>query len=174
VRIVSPAGGLAHAPPMDAGTAVFDRRAAAIGSAVLAEKAHLGAWIDGDGETLLLVDEQGRAVEPERLLVAFAKFVLGERQGATIALEGEVAAATASAIERLGGQVVTAGPTRQAMFQRMESSGAVLGGGPSGRVWFCGPPPVADALAALGLLASLLSQSDRPLSEVLDAAAAGG
>ncbi len=31
-------------------------------------KADFGLWIDGDGDTLLLVDEQGRRIGPERLL----------------------------------------------------------------------------------------------------------
>jgi len=56
------------------------------------------------------------------------------------------------------------------MFDAMVEHGAVLGGGASGRIWFSVAPPVPDALMALGLLLRVLSQSDLPLGEVLDAA----
>ena len=52
----------------------------------------------------------------------------------------------------------------------MRSSGAVVGGGPSGRFWYASSPPAPDALLTLSLLLAILSQSDRGISEVLAAA----
>ena len=50
----------------------------------------------------------------------------------------------------------------------------MFGGGASGTFWFAGPPAAPDALLATCLLLTILSQSDRPLSEVLDAACRRG
>jgi hypothetical protein len=71
---------------------------------ILAEHAHAGLWIDGNGELLALLDEAGRAVPPERFAAAITPL-----------------AAAASP---------------------------------------------ADALHSFALLLTLLSQSDRPVSEV--------
>ncbi len=77
-------------------------------------------------------------------------------------------------IRAFGGRVVTSDPRRSEMERTMRQHDAILGGGPSGRFWyrasqrhFC-----ADALITLTLLLRILSQSDRPLSEVLDASEA--
>ena len=57
----------------------------------------------------------------------------------------------------------------------MRQHDALLGGGPSGRLWHAvGRLPLADALRTLTLLLVLLSRDDSPLSEVLDAEAATG
>jgi phosphomannomutase len=67
-----------------------------------------------------------------------------------------------------GGEVVVAGATRSEMFTAARQSGAVLGGGPSGRYWFaCSAVPLADALCAVSLLLAILSKTDRPLSQVV-------
>jgi phosphomannomutase len=51
----------------------------------------------------------------------------------------------------------------------MQKYGALLGGGSDGRCWYAAlGPPLPDALMTLTLLLGILSQSDRPLSEVLN------
>jgi phosphomannomutase len=57
----------------------------------------------------------------------------------------------------------------------MEDERALVGGGPSGRFWYARSGHVSpDALVTLSLLLTILSQSDRPLSRVLDEAAGPG
>jgi phosphomannomutase len=150
------------------------RRVDAVACEVLAEGAHFGIWIDGDGEVCQLVDERGVRADACAVFMLLAGYACRQQPGAAIVLEPDAGAELQGALERIGARVFRADATRQAVCERMEATAAAAGGGPSGRYWFSGPPPVPDALLSLSLLISLLSQSDRPLSEVLDAARAGG
>lgn len=158
------------------------------------DRAHFAVRIDDDGERWSVWDEQGRAARGEQLLTLLACDLLTRMPGARIAVEQQTRTHCRRAIERAGGKVLSSGACRAAMARAMRESGAVFGGGPSGRLWFgrnevagyvamtlgCADPtpeslpcpafPAADALASLTLLLVLLSRSDRPLSAVLDAA----
>jgi phosphomannomutase len=96
----------------------------------------------------------------------FAVQLSREQPGVTIVLEQESSPGAAEAIERAGGVAVVSASSREAMCRAMREHTALLGGGPSGRVWFGQPCPRPDALRALATLLVLLSQSDRALSEV--------
>ena len=88
-----------------------------------------------------------------------------------VALEESTPQQVAEAIRAMGGRVVLSSPRRAEMERAMREHEGLLGGGPSGRLWYPGGQThfAADALVTITLLLQLLSQSDRPLSEVLDA-----
>ena len=54
------------------------------------------------------------------------------------------------------------------MAAAVQTTGAIVGGGPSGRVWFATPLPCPDGLRTVALLLTLLSQSDWSASEALE------
>lgn len=172
-RLLSPA-----TVPIAAGSASGDeshRRARldVVAATVMAEGAHFGIWIDGDGESCHLIDERGTAVPCGRLLLLLAGHLCPRQTEPAIVLEPECDAELVAQLEQIGARVHRSGPTREQIAERMESTAAVAGGGASGRYWFGGAPPAPDALACLSLLVRILSQSDRPLSEVLDAGPLG-
>jgi phosphomannomutase len=135
---------------------------------VLAEKPHFAVRIDDDGERCRLVDEHGRRVPAERLLLLVARHLLSERPQAAVVLEEGTAAAVAEAIGAAGGRVVFSTARRAEMAAAMQEHRGLLGGGQTGRLWYDSDGlPLPDALRTLTLLLVLLSQSDRPLSEVL-------
>ena len=133
---------------------------------------HFGIMIDGDGEICTVSDELGQVIDSADLLPVLARCLLAAETTATIVLEEGTPARAENvieaAIEAAGGRVVQSGPSRQAMDAAMRTHNAVLGGGPSGRFWFRGPTPTADALVLLTHLLRILSQSDRPMSEVMN------
>ncbi len=137
------------------------------------ERAHFAIHIHDDGERCRLVDERGRYVPCERLLLLVARHRLAEQPEAGIVLEHETDPQVADAIRALGGGVVTSDARRARMHRAMRASEAPFGGGPSGRFWYRSADGLhfADALMTLTLLLTILSQSDRPLSQVLDAEA---
>ncbi len=140
-----------------------------------ADEAHFAVCIDGSGETCRVLDEQGRRVQPERLLLLLARHRLAEDPQAVVVLEEGTSPAVAQAIGGTGATVVLADSRRSEMATTMCRHGARFGGGPSGRFWYAdGHPPLPDALMTLTLLLVLLSRSDRHLSEVLDREAAPG
>lgn len=173
-RMVQPRSGLAESGPGATDRPFISRRADAVARDVLAEGAHFGMWIDGDGEACQLIDERGERVDSQALFMLLARYVCREQPGAAIVLEPAADVAFGRSLERLGARVFRGQSTRQGMCEQMESTGALMGGGTSGRYWYAGPPAMPDALLSLSLLVSIHSQSDRPLSEVLDAASAAG
>ncbi len=137
---------------------------------ILAERAHFAVRIDDDGERCRLYDERGCHVPAGRLLVLLARHLLSELPRRTIVLEKGTPAAVAEAIRAADSRVVFCGARRAEVAAAMQQHGAVLGGGPSGRLWYdVDTVPLPDALRTLTVLLVVLSQSDRPLSEVLDA-----
>ncbi len=163
-------GGLQSIDASSSDGSFADRRVEAVGRRVLAQRAHFGLWIDGDGETCRLVDEFGKPVDGKVLLLTLAEYICRERPGVSLFVEREASDNLASSLERAGACVVRGGDTRQEAYDAIVAGGAVFGGGASGRFWFAGDPPVADALMTLSVFLTLLSQSDRGVSEVLDAA----
>ncbi len=142
---------------------------------ILAEKAHFAVRIDADGETCHLLDERGRRVPAERLLVLLSRHLLSEPPPRTIVLEEGTPEAVAQPIRAAGGRVVYSGARRAKMTAAMRKHAGLFGGGASGRLWYDSDGlPLPDALRTVSLLLVLLSQSDRPLSEVLDRQAALG
>ncbi len=143
---------------------------------VRAERAHLAVRIDDDGERCRLLDERGREVPGEQLLLLVARHLLAERRRQAVVFEEGTSGETISAVRRLGGRVIAGGSRRAEMDCAMRENGALLGGGPSGRFWhrFDDGHCLPDALMTLTLLLKILSRSDRPLSAVLDAEAPVG
>ena len=137
--------------------------------------AHLGVILGDDGETAGVVDELGRRVGHERLLVLVAGHLLAERPGGVVVLEEAASPGVAGQIAALGARVETSECSRAAMDRAMRRHEALLGGGPSGRTWHrVGEgPPLPDGLRTISLLLRILSRSDRGLSVVLDGAGGG-
>ena len=133
---------------------------------ILDDAAHLAACIDGDGETCRVLDEQGRPVPPERLLLLLAA---NPEPARFVVLEAETSPAVADRLVQLGMQVARSSPRRADMHAAMLKHGAALGGGPSGRFWHAESGlPLCDALMTVTRLLIALSRGDEPLSEVLD------
>jgi phosphomannomutase len=135
-----------------------------------ASDAHFTITINGDGSVCQVRDENQQPVPSERLLIALATYLLRFTPGATVVLEEEATSETEHQLSACGARVVRCGTTRAAMFDRMIDHDAVLGGGPSGRFWLGGQRPADDGLKLLILLLVVMSESDRPLSTVLDEA----
>ncbi len=104
------------------------------------------------------------------MIRALAGYICREKPNAALVLERDASSHLEAALAPATRQVVRSNASRQSMSAALESTGAVLGAGPSGRYWFSGRPPAPDALLAVTLLLTILSQSDRSFSEVLDAA----
>jgi phosphomannomutase/phosphoglucomutase len=130
--------------------------------------AHFGIWIDGDGEACRLIDERGRDVRHDQWLWLTVQHWLELGAGPVFVFEHGVNATVAGWITAQGGRVHFSDPGRAAMYDLMREHLATAGGGPSGRLWFGGASPAPDALRALALLLTILSRSDRRLSEAVE------
>ena len=137
---------------------------------IRADAAHFGVCVDGDGETCRVLDEQGRAISAERLLLLLANGCSDDQvYSVSVVLENGISLPVIRQLERHGLDVVMSSPRRADMATAMQEHGAIFGGGPSGRFWFAAAGvPLPDALMAITRLLVILSRSDAPLSAVLD------
>jgi phosphomannomutase len=156
-------------PAAAGGSLPADRRAAALGRQIVAALAHLGAWIDGCGESIRLFDERGNAVDGERLCRLLAACVCREKPGATIVLPGAASEALQAALAQRDARVIAGASTREETLAAIEAAGADFAGDARGAFWFSGSGAAPDAVLAASTLLVLFSQTDRPVSEVLDA-----
>ncbi len=156
----------------DPSRSYLERRLELLGADVVARQAHFGVWIDGAGAACRIVDERGKAVPPRQFFGLLAAFVCGEKPGATLAIDSRADSTLPAALAAMGAQVVAGGSNAEQMFDSMQASGSQLGFTADGTCWWSGMPPTANALLAVCLLLRILSESDRVLSEVLDAACA--
>lgn len=142
-----------------------------LGERVRDEGAHFGIHLGDDGETAAVFDERGREAPSARLLLLLARHLLALIPEGHVVVERGIAPGTVERMVSMGGRVKTCGGYRAEMDREMRRHGAVLGGGANGRFWcrLHGDPALPDALQTLTLLLTILSQSDRPLSVVLDA-----
>jgi phosphomannomutase len=147
-----------------------------LGEQVRDDAAHFGVSIQDDGETCRLWDEQGRAVSSEDLLLLVAQaFVIGMPKATAdrpaVILEEDASAECVGRLESLAIRVVKTKSLRGSMARAMREQVALLGGGPSGRLWYpVDGVALPDALFTLTHLLVLLSRSDRPLSAVVSVA----
>ena len=142
---------------------------------IRADAAHFAVRIDGDGETCGVLDEQGREIHAERLLLWLAASCRKATPvGRSVVLETGSSRTLIERFEGLGMRVAMSSPRRADVSAAMSETRRLVGGGPSGRFWYSEAGfPTADALMTVTRLLVLLSRSDEPLSAVLDREAAG-
>jgi phosphomannomutase / phosphoglucomutase len=123
------------------------------------------AW-DGDGDRLGVCDETGFRWEADFINILLARDLLTRHPGATILLDVKSSINTLADVKAHGGDPKLGKTGHSFMKRRMKADGILLGGELSGHM-FLGENyfPVDDALIAAGRLLSILSRSDRPLSQ---------
>lgn len=130
--------------------------------------ADCGIGLDGDGDRLGVVDEQGNALPGDRLLAIYARDLLSRHPGATVIAEGKCSHLLYRDISEHGGKGVMGVTGHSVMKARMLETGALLAGEMSGHMFFAeNYYGFDDAGYAALLLLRILSQSQTPLSALL-------
>lgn len=134
---------------------------------VQAEQADLGLAYDGDGDRLALVDEGGRRVFGDQIMMILARDILRQGQ-AKIVYEILCTQALADDVVAHGGEPVMTPSGYAFVHEGMQASGAALGGELSGHL-FCRAPEFRfdDAILATVKLLNVLTASRRPLSALV-------
>ena len=137
--------------------------------AVQSHKADLGIAFDGDADRIGLVDETGRIIWGDELMILFARKVLAERPGSTIIAEVKCSQTLFDDIERNGGKAIMERAGHSIIKSRMKQTGAPLGGEMSGHIFFADRFYGFDDAAYSGArLLEILSKTDKKLSELFD------
>lgn len=145
----------------DCGSEYADR----LEAVVKQHNAWLGFAHDGDGDRLVVIDEQGHRLDGDRLLglLALDLYEHGRLRNNCLVVTEESNSGLAKSLQPFGIRVATCDVGDRNIFYKLEEEGAVLGGENSGHVIFKDEAPTGDGLRILLKVLTLAQQ--KPLYE---------
>ncbi len=137
-------------------------------AAVRENHADLGIAFDGDGDRIGVVDENGRTIWGDELMVLFSRSVLSKHPGATIIAEVKCSQTLFDDIANHGGVPLMWKAGHSIIKAKMKETGAALAGEMSGHIFFADCfYGFDDATYAGARVLEILSKTDKPLSALL-------
>jgi len=131
------------------------------------EQADLGLAFDGDGDRLGVVDREGNILWPDRQLMLFAEDVLSRNPGARIIYDVKCSPHLADVIRKAGGEPIMSKSGHSLIKQKMQETGALLGGEFSGHIFFKERwYGFDDALYSAARLLEILVNANQPAEQV--------
>jgi phosphomannomutase/phosphoglucomutase len=136
--------------------------------AVKESGADLGIAFDGDGDRIGVVDENGRIIWGDELMVLLSREILKENQSATIIAEVKCSQNLFDDIEKHGGNPLMWKAGHSLIKAKMKETQAALAGEMSGHIFFADRfYGFDDATYAGARVLEILSKTDKKLSELL-------
>ena len=133
------------------------------------KKLDFGIAFDGDGDRLGVVDNLGRPIPGDILLLLFAKNLLSEKKNISIVGDIKCSQVVFDEIRRLGGKPIISKTGHSLIKKCMGSNNAILGGEMSGHMFFSDQyKGFDDGLYAAVRFINLVSSSEKKLSEMVD------
>jgi mannose-1-phosphate guanylyltransferase/phosphomannomutase len=147
-----------------------ERHLAQLTTVVTSLEANLGVLIDADGETVTLVDDQGRIVGRNRLMALLTLLVARVQPGARIALPLTVPSVVEQIAQENGATIVRTPSDRRSLMSLAEKEGPALAlaGGMNYELIFPEFQPAFDGIYATAKIMELLAAEHRKLSELVD------
>ncbi|MBI3649848.1 MAG: phosphomannomutase/phosphoglucomutase [Acidobacteria bacterium] len=137
-------------------------------AAVHEQQADLAIAFDGDADRIGVVDETGKVIWGDQLMVIFARAILQQEPGATFIAEVKCSQTLFDDITRQGGKAIMWKVGHSLIKSAMKEQGAALAGEMSGHIFFKQRYfGYDDALYAGARLMEILSNTDAPLSSLL-------
>lgn len=129
----------------------------------------LGLAFDGDGDRLGAVDDKGRLISPDHLLMLFARGVLKDHAGATIIADVKTSQMLFDDVRALGGEPLMWMTGHSHIKKKLKETGAAFAGEASGHIFFADRyEGYDDGLYAALRLAELAAELDEPISALID------
>jgi len=138
-------------------------------AAVKKNKAPVGIAYDGDAERIGAVDENGRIVWGDELLVVFARAILAEHPGAAIIGEVKCSQRMYNDVARHGGRPIMWKTGHSLLKAKLKQEGALLAGEMSGHMFFADRYyGFDDAIYASFRLLEIISRENKGLAALLE------
>jgi phosphomannomutase/phosphoglucomutase len=132
-------------------------------------QAEVGVGYDGDGDRIGVVDDEGRMIWGDQLMILFSREILKEHPGATFIAEVKCSQNLFQDIERHGGKAIMWRTGHSLIKEKMRETKALLGGEMSGHLFFADRYfGYDDAIYASCRLVELLSKTEKKLSQLLE------
>jgi phosphomannomutase len=136
---------------------------------VARERCDLGIAFDGDGDRIGVVDERGRILWGDQLMVVLARDVLARHPGAPIIADVKASQVLFDEIARMGGRPEMAATGHSLIKAKLAETGAPLAGEMSGHIFFAdGYYGFDDAVYVAVRLLGVLGRSQESLAELGD------
>jgi phosphomannomutase/phosphoglucomutase len=136
--------------------------------AVTAYNADIGLAFDGDGDRVGVVDETGRIIWGDELMVLLSRSILKDKPGSTIIAEVKCSQLLFDDIARRGGRPVMWKAGHSLIKAKMKETNAALAGEMSGHIFFADRYyGYDDATYAAARVVEILSDTEKTLSELL-------
>jgi len=136
--------------------------------AVVEHKADVGIGYDGDADRIGAVDEQGRVLWGDRLMVIYSRDILTAKPGSTIISEVKASQSLYDDIARQGGKPIMWKTGHSLIKAKMKQERAVLAGEMSGHMFFADRYfGYDDAIYASCRLVEILAKRRLPLSALV-------
>lgn len=138
-------------------------------AAVRESGADAGIAFDGDGDRIGVVDETGRIIWGDELMILLSREILAEHPGSAVIAEVKCSQNLFDDIEKNGGVAIMERAGHSIIKSRMKESGAMLAGEMSGHIFFADQYyGFDDATYAGARLLEILSRMDKPLSQLFE------
>ena len=130
--------------------------------------ADLAIAFDGDGDRIGVVDENGRIIWGDELMILLSREILKEKPNSTIIAEVKCSQNLFDDIEKHGGTAIMWKAGHSIIKAKMKETGAALAGEMSGHIFFADRfYGFDDATYAGARVLEILSKTDKKLSEIL-------
>ncbi len=142
-------------------------RAERLGEMVRTSGSDLGCVLDPDGETLIIVADDGQALSPDQTLLALTELIAASRKGSRIALPVSASAEAERIASSHGAEIVWTKLAPSALMEvAVDGDVDFAGSREGGYIW---PDfiPAFDAIATFANALDLLARTGRRLSEVV-------
>ncbi len=137
-------------------------------AAVREHEADLGIAFDGDADRIGAVDNKGRIIWGDEMLVVFSRDILSRNPGATVVSEVKCSQRLFDDVESHGGKAIMWKVGHSLLKAKMKETGALLGGEMSGHLFFADRYfGYDDAVYAGARLIETVASNSRSLQEIL-------
>ena len=137
-------------------------------SKVAETSADLGIAFDGDADRIGVVDQEGRMIWGDQLMIIFSRDLLTRHPGAKIIGEVKCSQALYDDVERHGGKAIMWKAGHSLIKSKMKEEGALLAGEMSGHLFFAERYfGFDDAIYAGARLLEILSGTEKSLKDLL-------
>jgi phosphomannomutase/phosphoglucomutase len=144
-------------------------RLAQLQALVVEQQAAMGIALDGDGDRLVIIDETGRYISPDRLMSLFAKICLAQNAGQKIVCDVKCSSMIADTVAKYHGQLAMIRTGSSFLRNYLQQQRAIFGGEFAGHYVFNDGRGQGydDGLYAALRLLEYLTQQSQSLSQLL-------
>jgi len=135
---------------------------------VLETKADLGVIYDVDGDRMFLVDEKGKFVKGDMVLLLLTKSILAKHPGSGIAYNLICSHAVRDLVKEWGGRAIRSEVGYMNLARHMREEGGIMSGEVSAHFAFSKNYYADSGFIALVLALQAVSMDGRPLSEIIE------